>query len=155
MTLTFNLHHQGITGLIKRLEKIKLNIEESLDEAVDVICREGATAAKIGYGGSVAVESEASNGMGKITATADHLIIREFGAGDATLPVLFQNYPGVDVYPGSYSEQEGSGEYAMTGRWHFGGHVYTEVPAQHGLLDAKFYIQGEATEIAREVIRYD
>lgn len=155
MTLTFNLHHQGITGLIKRLEKIKLNIEESLDEAVDVICREGATAAKIGYGGSVAVESEASNGMGKITATADHLIIREFGAGDATLPVLFQNYPGVDVYPGSYSEQEGSGEYAMTGRWHFGGQVYTEVQPHHGLLDAKFYIQGEATEIAREVIRYD
>ena len=79
-------------------------------------------------------------------------VIAEFGAGDATIPVLFENYAGVDVYPGSYSEQVGSGEYAETGVWHFGGKVYRQVEPRGGMLMAREYIRDNSTEIAREVI---
>ena len=65
---------------------------------------------------------------------------------------MFENYVGVDVYPGAYSELVGSGEYAETGKWHFGGKVYTEVQPRMGLLDAKTYIEDNAVELAQEVI---
>ena len=80
-------------------------------------------------------------------------LIAEFGAGDATIDVMFENYPGVDVYPGSYSEQVGSGEYAATGKWHFGGKEYTEVQPRGGLYNAKVFIKDNAAEIAKEVIK--
>lgn len=91
--------------------------------------------------------------VGKISAVGDEPVIAEFGAGDATMEVRFENYPGVDVYPGSYSEQEGTGEYAATGKWHFGGHEYTEVEPRAGLLDAKLFIMDQAEFVAKEVIK--
>jgi hypothetical protein len=59
------------------------------------------------------------------------------------------------VYEGSYSELVGSREYYDYGSWHFGGEYYTEVPARHGLLDAKQYILENGVEIAQEVLKYD
>ena len=63
-------------------------------------------------------------------------MIAEFGAGQATMPVMFEN-DVPEVYEGSYSESpEGSGEYARFGSWHFGGEYFTEVPARHGEEDS-------------------
>ena len=92
---------------------------------------------------------------GEITVVGDMPLIAEFGAGQATMPVLFENEPNTPVYEGSYSQLEGTQEYYQYGSWHFGGEYYTEVPARHGLLDAKQYIIENSTETALEVMTYD
>ena len=88
---------------------------------------------------------------GTIVVAGDMPLIAEFGAGQATMPVMFENAPATPVYEGSYSELEGSQEYYKYGSWHFGGEYFTEVPARHGLLDAKQFIVENGTDIAAEV----
>ena len=153
MKLKISLSTESIYEAIGRLMEAQDNLEYGLQQTVEMLTKEGATVAQSAYGGMATVTDEAVGFHGTISASGEAVAIAEFGAGDATLPVLFENYPGVDVYPGAYSEQVGSGEYAMTGRWHFGGNVYTEVEPRAGLYNAKMYIQENAVEIAKEAIK--
>lgn len=153
MKLKISLSTESIYEAIGRLMEAQDNLEYGLQQTVEMLTKEGAAVAQSAYGGMATVTDEADGFHGTISASGEAVAIAEFGAGDATLPVLFENYPGVDVYPGAYSEQVGSGEYAMTGRWHFGGNVYTEVEPRAGLYNAKMYIQENAAEIAKEAIK--
>ena len=154
MTINIRLSTESIARAISRLQQAKQNLQDGLSETIEILTSEGAEIAQAADG-SMATVTGYMDGetTGIIEASGgDEAIIAEFGAGDATIPVMFENYPGVDVYPGAYSEQVGSGEYAMTGRWHFGGQMYTEVEPRAGLLNAKYYIQEVAGEVAQEVI---
>jgi hypothetical protein len=95
-----------------------------------------------------------------ITTSGKANLIAEFGAGDDTDPATgFENQPDTPVYAGSYSELEGTGEYATTGQWHFGGRVYygepdnLRVEPRRGLMQAKVYILEEGADIAKGVIK--
>ena len=131
-------------------------LEQDLEQFVEILANEGAEVANAAYEDfPVAATPHADGNHAEITVSGDMPLIAEFGAGQATMPVLFENNI-TEVYEGSYSESpEGSGEYARFGSWHFGGKYYTEVPARHGLLDAKQYIIENSTEIAREVLSHD
>lgn len=154
MTININLSDVSIARAISELQTIKDNIDYGLEQTVEILAKEGAMLASGDYGSMANVTDVSdSKTTSRILVTGEAAVIAEFGAGDATMEVMFENYPGVDVFPGSYSEQVGSGEYAETGRWHFGGNVYTEVEPRAGLLDAKMFIVSNGTEIAREVIK--
>ena len=154
MKINVVLSTKSIDAAIRRLYEAKENLRWGLDETIGILAKDGEMIAQESDGSMATVSSyRPDETSAVIVATGDAPVIAEFGAGDATIPVMFENYAGVDVYPGSYSEQVGSHEYAETGKWHFGGSVYKAIEPRGGLLNAKVYIQDNAAEIAKEVIK--
>lgn len=153
MKLKITLSTESIERAIGRLMEAQDNLEYGLEQTIDMLTAEGAAVAQGSYGGMASVGSESEGFHGTIRASGRAVPFAEFGAGDATIPVMFENYPGFDVYPGAYSEQVGSKEYAMTGRWHFGDNVYTEIKPRGGLYNAKEYIKDNYKAIARGAIQ--
>ena len=157
MKLEVDLLNEGsIQNLIGRISNIRENLEENVERLVEILTNEGAEVARAAYGNWPVETTPLPDGTeGVINVAGDMPLIAEFGAGQATMPVMFDNPPSTPVYEGSYSELVGSQEYYRFGSWHFAGDYYTEVPARHGLLDAKQYILEEGVRIAQEVLRYD
>lgn len=77
-----------------------------------------------------------------ISANGEGVVFLEFGAGDTTdygdhgdwTAKMAAN--GIPIVKGSYSSTVGSGEYARTGQWHFGGQVYRGVFPRRALYQA-------------------
>ena len=146
----------SIRSAIQQLRQAQENLRWGVNETVEILVKDGEMIANDKYGGMAeAIGYMVNEGVGIIESGDDANFIAEFGAGDATLPPLgmFENEPFTDVYPGSYSEQVGTGEYARTGKWHFGGREFTEVAPRMGLYNAKNYIEKNGNDIAREVIK--
>ena len=156
MNINISLSTESIENAIARLKVRQMHLEEDTEQLVDILTNEGAEVAQAASGDWGVHATPIPEGTtGTIIVSGDMPLIAEFGAGQATMPVLFENEPEAPVYEGSYSELEGTQEYYKYGSWHFGGKYYTEVPARHGLLDAKQYIMETATDTAMEVMTYD
>ena len=156
MTININLSTDSIDAAIQRLEQVKQNLDWGLSETIDILTDKGAQTAQDADGEMATITTyRPDDNTGIITASGQAALIAEFGAGDATeVPTGFENQPLTPVYPGSYSESpEGSGEYAATGKWHFGGRVYHEIEPRRGMLKAKEYIVMTAENVAKAVIR--
>lgn len=155
MTINIKLSDASIRRAIRRLRNAQQHLRWGLDDTVQALAKEGADIANQAYGSMAnAVDYMEDEAVGIIAVTGESNLIAEFGAGDATDPATgFENQPDTPVYASSYSELEGSGEYAKTGKWHFGGKVYTEVPARRGLMSAKAFIIEQGADIAKEVIK--
>ena len=152
MTITMSLSDADIKRVIRELTLIQDNIKESAENITEILTNEGAEIAQAAYGDWPVQATPMVEGTeGTIVVAGDMPLIAEFGAGQATMPVMFENAPATPVYEGSYSELEGSQEYYKYGSWHFGGEYFTEVPPRHGLLDAKQFIVENGTDIAAEV----
>lgn len=152
ISIKVSLSTISINDAIRRLNDIAMNLQDGLEETIDILAQEGGEIAQAAYGGMAEAAGYGAGNKGVIISTGENNLIAEFGAGQATMPVMFENSPGTPVYEGSYSELEGSQEYYKWGSWHFGGAYYTEVPARHGLLDAKQYVIDNSTEVARGAI---
>lgn len=152
-SITFKLSTESIDRAILRLIEMQYNIESGVEQLVEILTEEGADVASASYGGMADVEAIAFGNEGVISASGEAVGFAEFGAGDDVIPVNFEGSPDFPVYPGSYSETEGSGEYAATGKWRFGGQTFHGVPARMGLLNAKEFIIQSAPYIAKEVVR--
>ena len=154
MNINITLSTESIAQAIRKLEEVKENLEIGLSETIAILTNEGAEIAQAAYGDwGVQATPFTEEAHGEIIVSGDMPLIAEFGAGQATMPVMFENEPSTPVYEGSYSELEGTQEYYKYGSWHFAGKYFTEVPARHGLLDAKNYIIENSTDIAQEVIQ--
>lgn len=155
MRLRVRLSEQSISRAISRLRESQDNLRWGVNDTLQLLAKDGAMVANSKYGSMAnAIDWMEDETVGKISVVGKIPLIAEFGAGDATQPPLgmFENEPDIPVYPGSYSELEGSGEYAREGRWHFGGKTYTEIEPRYGLYNAKNYIEKNAVHIAKEVI---
>lgn len=161
MKIHIDLSEKSIEQAIRRLEDAKDNLERGLNATIEILTEEGAEVAQNADGNMAAVLAYTPEpNYGMIVATGDSAIIAEFGAGDDTLDpsAFFNGTPPVPVYPGSYSELVGSGEYADKGYWHFGGKTFYGEPdflrvmPRQGLYKAKQYILENAEKIAKEVI---
>ena len=153
MNINVRLSTESIDAATSKLLEIQDSLEFGVNDLVEVLAHDGALLAQSYFGSMAGVSYEADGGHGIISASGRAAGLAEFGAGDDTIPVRFENDPDFDVYPGSYSEQVGSRQYADHGRWFFGGRYYTKVSPRAGLYNAKVYIEENATEIAREVIK--
>lgn len=158
MKISMNLSESSILSAVRELETVKENVEQGTRDFVDILTKEGAEIANVAYDGMAQAEPQMiADCTGEIEVSADDFdtdVIAEFGAGDATIGNTFENpIPGIEVYAGEYSEKVGSKDYARYGRWFFGGQMFTEIPARHGLLNAKAYIETNYQDIAKEVIR--
>ena len=157
MNIKVRLSDKSISNAISKLRTMQENLRWGLQETIEILVQDGEMIANDKYGSmAAAVGYMPDENTGIIASVGDANLIAEFGAGDATLPPsgMFEGSPDTPVYPGSYSEsEEGTGEYAETGKWHFGGREYTEVMPRMGLYNAKNYIEKNAAYIAREVIK--
>lgn len=159
MRITVGLSTESINAAIHRLEMAKDNLKAGLQQTVDILAKEGSIVAQMDDGSmaNVSYVSDSETQSRIVVSGGDSAIIAEFGAGDATLsPRDFFEDGGAldaDVFPGSYSLFKGSRDYYNFGSWRFGGVWYTQVPARHGLFDAKLFIMGNSSEIAKEVIK--
>ena len=162
MKITIHLSDSSIRRAIRRLRNAQQNLRWGLNDTIDILVKNGEMVAQDKLGSMAnAVGYMPDETTGIVATTGEANIIAEFGAGDATLPPegMFEETPDTPVYPGSYSELEGSGEYYRTRRdtgqgvWHFGGIEYHEVQPRYGLYNAKNYIEKNAIEIAKEVIK--
>lgn len=81
-----------------------------------------------------------------------NILIAEFGAG-----TLADTHPWAsqvpDVYPGSYSERYGTGEFAETRKWHWGGHEFTYVEPTYALYSGATVSENSADTVAKEVFK--
>ena len=152
MNIKISLSTESIDAAIRKLTDIHDNLETDVEQLVSILTNEGAMVAQSAYGEWPVITTPISDGTtGEIIVAGDMPLIAEFGAGDATAPVGFENVPE-EVYAGSYSEEHAQ-QYSTQGFWHFAGKRYTEVPGRHGLMAAKEYIVENATDIATEVIQ--
>ena len=152
MNIHITLSEDSIRSVMNELSTIADDIDKSAERITQILTEEGAEVARAAYGDFPVVTTPMVEGTeGTIIVAGDMPLIAEFGAGQATMPVMFENSPATPVYEGSYSELVGSQEYYKYGSWRFGGEYYTEVPARHGLLDAKQYIMENGKSIAEEV----
>ena len=150
MKLSVSLSEESISEAIEQLNILKGKIDLCVKHTVEILANEGAEIAQASYGewSVVVIPDVISDTRAEITVGGYNPAMAEFGAGNATLTSGFENMPQ-NVYPGSYSEEHAQ-EYSTWGFWHFGGKYYTEVPARHGLLNAKQYIIENSTQIAQE-----
>ena len=154
MTIKIQLSEESINRAISELTIVKDNIENGLSQVIQMLTKEGAEIAQVADGDMATVTGEMVDATtGVISASGESAVIAEFGAGDAVMVPQFENSPDTPIFPGSYSLLEGTQEYYRYGSWHYKGAKYTEVPARHGLLDAKEHIQSRATDMALEVIK--
>ena len=158
MNIKISLDTQSIENAISRLTIRQMHLEEDTEQLVDILTNEGAEVAQSAYGDFGVAATPMSEGtQGTIFVYGDMPLIAEFGAGDATVDpkALFEHAPFTDVFPGSYSLEEGTKEYWKWGSWHFGGELYKEVQPRLGLAQAKMHIMNTAVETAMEVMHYD
>ena len=158
------LSTQSLESAISKLQDALDELKGDIGEWLDIMLTDGEEVANIAYGSMATALGQRDNEedgifTGHIGVTGENedvVYIAEFGAGDATMESTgFENDPPVPVYAGAYSELVGSGEYAEKGYWRFGGQKFTEVPARHGLLNAKAHILASGDDIAKEVILHD
>ena len=154
MNIHIDLSTESIQNAIHQLEDKKLRLDEDLEEVIEILTNDGAEQAQMGYGAwDVNVTTNVSGTTGEISVKGDMPAIAEFGAGDLTAPIGFEDIPE-DVRRGSYSEEHAH-MLSDLGFWIFGGQRFTEVPGRHSLFFAKQHIMEHSTEVAREVMAYD
>ena len=153
MTINIQLSTESIAQAIRTLTQARDNLQLGLEETVDILTQEGADTARGSIHGMAEVSHHAEDAHGIIIVSGRAAVIQEFGAGDTTIkPTNFENDPGVPVDKGTYSSTVGSGEYARTGVWHFGGIEYRYVDPHMGLFNAKEWIKDHAVSTAQGVI---
>ena len=154
MTIDINLFDVG--AAVSKLNKAKENLQTGVKDLVEILLEDGSEIAQASDGSMADISKVMqTDETGSIIAGGNQPIIAEFGAGDATLSPsgLFENMPDTPVYPGSYSELVGSGQYAENGWWMYRHKVFTKIEPRQGLYNAKSYVKDNAESIAREVIK--
>jgi hypothetical protein len=166
MNINLKLSEESINSAIQKLEDVRNNLEDDVGELVDILLTEGAEIANGSYNGmAVAWGERDSEDKGIVTGhigvtgeDEDTVYIAEFGAGDDTTKVNFENAGNlpIQVYPGAYSESpKGKKQYSTQGWWQFGGASYRYVEPRMGLYNAKMMILSQGNDIAKGVILHD
>ena len=164
MKINIKLSEQSINNAINKLNRIKDDLQYTLNDIVEVLAYDGAAEAQSAYGSMATAEMQPES-MTKakiVVSGGDQAIIAEFGAGYDTMEDHpFAAKAPVPIKVASYSEaQYPYGLFYITndlypgeGYWFFGWQEYDRVKPRHGLLNASEYIKENSTRIAKEVFK--
>ena len=151
-TITINpLDPSSVRRAQVQLEKIMQDFQKKCAQFMQEVANLGVGTAKDAFGSSVKVEAIPMRNGFKIVASGENIGFLEFGAGTMTNADMFAQEVSYEVSPGSWSRTEGSGEFARTGKWHFGGKEYEYVMPRHGMANAYESISLQAADIAKKV----
>ena len=151
-----------IEGLEETEELLdKLN---RIDEPMQELCRElcemaqGVVESKYSTWGSASgntdfrTEIEKTPDGYRLIASGEDIGFLEFGAGAFTDADEFADQVGYAIYPGSWSESEGTRAYADRGFWLYHNVHYTGITPSRGMHYALEEILNEIEERAKEKI---
>lgn len=104
---------------------------------------------------SFEVSCEVSGNNAIIIAEGENVVFLEFGTGvdtiDTTADMETSGLP--PIYPGSWSETEGTGVFARHGFWHYKGVLYEGTMATMGFYFASKEIKERAVEVTKRIFR--
>ena len=134
---------------------LQKQFERNVNRFIHELGEIGRDTAEQWYGDTITVTlEEIPNGVA-INANGRHVVFLEFGAGDAVnesnmYAATVEQEGGFEIRPGSYSEINAH-QYELTGRWTFGGIVYTEVQPRNAMEHVYETLQQEMRAIAERV----
>lgn len=169
--MLLNTEVRGITAVTRRLEDITEDLESKMNELCRNLADIAADEAEMQYDsspyededlvgvsvspvdGEIAhvVRAEGVSAIDKDGQVVGNAVaFAEFGAG-----LLAGSHPWSThisgVYPGSWSESHGTGEYAATGKWHYDGEVYVYKEPTYALYFGMEKAKNELVKEAKEV----
>ena len=138
-----------------KYRRIVAEFNQKVDTFLEEIANLGRdTFDALGYtvdGGEITVTVEEIEDGYMINAAGKGIVFLEFGAGDTVNSGnKYASLMPFDVRPGSYSEINDH-QYELTGRWVFGGVVYTEIAPRNGMQTAWETIMQNWRDIAERV----
>ena len=88
----------------------------------------------------------------KLVANGEDVCFLEFGAGVSTKSWQGEGQEGLPpIYPGSWSETEGVGQFANQGYWIYGNELYKGIEPTMGMYHASKQMLTDCIEEARKV----
>ena len=152
----------GIDAAIKYLQEnmTKEAMQKKVDEVASALIDEAYEVERDVYPQSVILERKNDTGSHSLIASHDAIAFIEFGTGVLTngageTAAATEAQKGIEIVQGSYSYQNGPGEFFRTGKWHFGGAVFTGTMSRPGTEYARQWITGRAEAKLKEVFGVD
>lgn len=151
-TITVNPFNPLSVMRAERLFQRRLQeFDEKVDMFLEALAEYGREVAALGYGAAVDVRAEPIENGYAIIASGQAIGFLEFGAGDTVASGnIFAEQVPYEVRSGSWSETHAH-QYETTGRWVFGGVVYTQVTPRNAMQNALEQVQEHYREIAEEI----
>lgn len=160
MKINITLDSASIDKAIQRIESYQKSIQSKANKLLMRLADIGVAEVQNcfaatnyhGDGGEPKIYREKTENGYKVVADGDDVLFIEFGTGDAA---FYPEDVGINVYPGSWSSTEGTGEYAKYGSWHHKKVKYRYSDPALGFVRAKAEILYQAPTIAKEIFNVD
>lgn len=161
MTINLELSKSGIQKAIKDLQNYSNSIDEKMQTLATELCKVGVPVVIVHYvdgftegNSDCNIEIEPTEHGCVLRARGNDVCFLEFGGGVTTAIYDGEGQEGLPpVYPGSWSESEGTGQFAEKGFWFYGGKKYDGIEAKLGLYYASIEMRNRAVETARRVFK--
>ena len=160
MTINLELSADGVRKAINEVKQYSKSIESRTQKLAEELCRIGIPVVNVHYLSGVREGNKdftikaipKKNGC-ILQANGHDVCFLEFGAGVTTTSYSGEGQEGLPpIYPGSWSEsEEGSGEFANNGFWHYGGKLYYGLSPKLGMYYASKEMQNRVVEVARRI----
>ena len=150
---------QSVTNAVTKIKDYEKKLDSKIKEVLTRLAKMGTRLVDFHYAGGEGTEYEVTcvvNGNNAmIIAEGDDVVFLEFGAGFGTYDHLEEmEASGLPpIYPGSWSETEGSGQFANKFYWYWNRTKYTRVTATEGFYFASEAIKEEAVNEAIKVFK--
>ena len=160
MRIKITLDKESVDKAIAQVKAYKKSFNAKVERIVEELANMGAKIVESQYAipmddsdYDVTCIVKGKNAM--IMAEGDGVLFLEFGTGvsttDTTDEMETEGLP--PIYPGSWSETEGSGVFARHGHWHYKGVDYTGTMATMGFYFASKEIRDKAVNVAKRIFK--
>lgn len=162
MKIKITLDKDSIDTAIAQVKAYKKSLNAKVERIVEELANMGARIVESQYAipmddSDYDVSCIVNGNNAMIIAEGDGVIFLEFGTGvdvtDKTQEFGMETEGLPPIYPGSWSETEGSGVFAKHGHWHYKGVDYTGTMATMGFYFASKEIREKAVNVAKKVFR--
>lgn len=154
------LSHNGIVAARRMLLDYENSLQNKLNILAERLAQIGVRIASTKYNAGMEdsqsydydVTVEPTEKGCKLVANGEDVCFLEFGAGVSTKSWQGEGQEGLPpIYPGSWSETEGNGEFANKGYWIYGNKLYTGIEPTMGMYYASKQMLTDCIEEARKV----
>lgn len=161
MKIKINPYSQdSVNEALKKIIQYKQSFEYKVQELISELAKMGERKVDTQFSliteyepYDVYCEMEGNNAI--IIAEGENVIFLEFGTGvdvtDTTDEMETEGLP--PIYKGSWSETEGTGQFAHYRYWYYNGHRYTGTMATQGFYLASKEIRTEAVNVAKRIFK--
>lgn len=154
------LSHNGIVAARRMLLDYENSLQNKLNILAERLASIGVRVASTYYNAGMEegknydydVTIEPTERGCKLVANGEDVCFLEFGAGVSTRSWQGEGQEGLPpIYPGSWSETEGVGQFVNKGYWIYGNELYKGIEPTMGMYHASKQMLTDCIEEARKV----